>query len=522
LAGASLFGRLLGGLARIPLTRFLGGEGMGLFQMAYVIYVAAITFAISGLNVATSRLVAEWLARGSPREAARVFRSALVLGLVTGVGFWLVVDRGALYLATAVLRDGRAAAVLRSVAPAIVPISLIAVFKGYFQGFQDMVPSSSAQALEQVVRVGAMMWFVFVLRDQGLERAVSGAVQGTVIGAMTALAFLVALYARRQARLSGQARARPAGRLRLPPGPGETAGAVLAVAVPVTVGAAVLPVMDAVQTFLVPGRLQAAGVDPGVVTHLYGQLHGMAYPLVGLPAIVAAALAAALVPAIADAVERGARAEAEARISASLRLTVIFSLPATAGLVILARPINQMLFGIPEAGVPLIYVSGACLLISVQQTTTGVLQGLGFVRVPLYGLLAGLGANAVTTYFLAAMPALGINGAALGIVAGFLVASSVNLAAVFATTRMRFDVPGLVFRPAVATAAMSVATAVIYRWLMGACVGNVAATVLAVVFGASSYLISLVAVGGLSSRELRLIPVLGPKLAGLFRWGGPR
>lgn len=520
LAAASLFSRLLGGLARIPLTRFLGGEGMGLFTMAYVVYTMAITFAVSGLCVATSRLVAQWVARGDTREAGRVLGASCFLGLASGVVFWVGLDRGATFLATAFLQDARAASALRAIAPAIVPVSLMAAFKGYFQGLQDMVPSSSSQVLEQVIRVVAMVWLVFVLRGEGVERAVGGAALGNTVGAMVALAYLVALFGRGQAARTGPARPGPGpGGRRSPraatrarPGAAARGGAarqVLEIAVPVTVGALVLPLMDAMQTFLVPARLQAAGLDAREATYLYGQLHGMAYPLAGLPAVVASAMAAALIPAVADAVARREAAQVRSRTEAALRLTVMFSLPAAAGLWLLAEPICQMLFGIPEAGVPLAYVSAACLCIALQQASSGVLQGLGLVSVPVWGLSAGLAANTVATYFLTSVPGFGVRGAALGIVTGFLVAAVVNLVVVARETSLGLDLGGLLVRPGLATAAMGAAVAGVFVWVSGGGAGQTLATLLAIAAGVVVYALALVLVGGVRAEEAALIPGLG-------------
>jgi stage V sporulation protein B len=527
LAAASLFSRLLGGLARIPLTRLLGGEGMGLFQMSYVLYGLAITFSVSGLTVATSRLTAEALAHERPREAWGVLGRALLLGLLTGLAFWVILDQGAVFLAGKVLGDGRAAAALRAVAPAVVPVSLISALKGYFQGHQDMAPTSSSQVVEQVVRVAAMFLVVWAMRGGEVGAVVGGAAYGNLVGAGGALVFLVLMLDRRRGR---EARSRggrrldrvPPGRSRLvlPPRPLATTGRILGLALPVTMGAVVMPLMDAMQTFLIPGRLQAGGFDPRQATYLYGQLHGMAYPLAGLPAIAASAMAAALVPAIADALERGATKQVQSRVSTALRLTVLLSLPATIGLVVLAAPLNQMLFGIPEAGIPLLYVSAACLLIAVQQTTAGILQGLGLVSVPVYGLAAGLAANTAVTYYLTALPALGISGAALGIVAGFGVAAAVNLVVVVRRTGLRLDATGLLFRPAAATGVMALVAIPVHGWLTAAGLGCAVATCSTVAIAALAYVAALVAVGGIRAAEVEFLPAVGQRLAAfLTRWG---
>ncbi len=525
LAAASLISRLLGGLVRIPLTRLLGGENVGILAPAYVLFGLAITFAVSGLCVATSRIVAEFEVRDDRRGADRALGVALLLGLGTGLAFWLLLDRGSAYLATEILGHAQTALVpamrgaLRAVAPAVLPVSLMSAFKGYFQGRQDMAPTSQAQVVEQVVRVAAMIWLVYALLDSGPEKAVAGAAFGNVVGATAALALLAIIFFRTGRRTGRPPRAG----FRRPAAPaGRTMSRILGLALPVTLGAAFLPVMDAMQTFLIPTRLQAGGLDPGQAIYLYGQLHFMAYPLASLPAIAATAMAAALVPAITEAVERGQQALVRSRTAAALRITVLFGLPAAVGLAVLAQPICRMLYGIPEAGVPLAYVSAACLLISIQQTTSGVLQGLGFVSVPTWGLLAGLLANTAATYYLTAMPTVGINGAALGIVAAFGAAAAVNVAVLAVRTKMGFDLLGTIVRPGLATVAMAWACLAVFGRLAAAGAGNTAATVVAVTAGMAAYGVFLILVGGLRAGEAALIPFVGPRLVRLLerlpRW----
>jgi len=500
-----LLSRLLGGLARIPLTRLLGGEGMGIFQMAHVLFNLAVTFAVSGLCVAVSRQVAAAQAHGRTGEVGGILGRAVLLATVTGLGFWAVLDRGAAFLATGVLGEPRAVSALRSIALAVLPVSLAAALKGYFQGFLDMVPPSVAQVTEQVVRVAAMMWLVVVFREAGLERAVAGAVAGNTVGAVASLALLAWWYAARGLWRPGR-RVSPGFRLPAPPRPRRarprrTAGSggplapLARLSAALALGAFILGLMDAAQTLLVPWRLQSsAGLSAAKATYLYGQLHGMAYPLAGLPAIVASAIATALVPSVTEATERRQPGEVLARVELALRLTLLLSLPATVGLVVLARPLSAMLFGIPEAGVPLAYVSAACLLISVQQTTSGVLQGLGLVTVPVWGLGAGLVANAAVTYLLTGLPGLGVNGAALGIVAGFAVAAAVNLVAVRERARLRVGLPALAVRPGLVSLGMGVVVRAVYARLAAA--GATAATLVAVLAGVSAYALGLALTGG--------------------------
>ena len=65
LTGSGLVLRALGMGFRIVLAAYLGSEGMGLYQLILALYMVFVSFATAGVNVASARLAAQSLARGS-------------------------------------------------------------------------------------------------------------------------------------------------------------------------------------------------------------------------------------------------------------------------------------------------------------------------------------------------------------------------------------------------------------------------------------------------------------------------
>ncbi|MBI2874630.1 MAG: polysaccharide biosynthesis protein, partial [Firmicutes bacterium] len=278
------------GFYRIPLAAILGPVGMGLFQYAYPIFNALLAIsAAASIPTAISKMVSERLARRQFRSAQKIFQVALVMLFILGAMGTVIMIAGARFVAEVIIGDPRAYFPLVAIAPAILIVSVMASLRGYFQGMQTMVPSAASQVVEQAGRVLAALILAYLLLPRGLEFAAGGASFGVVIGSAFGLALLALLYWYRgqQLRFSGGGADEP-GR----EGAGRIALEITRLSVPITLAALVSPIIQLIDTVIVPRRLQIAGFTPEAATGLYGQLTGFAAPLMNLPQIFTVALAA--------------------------------------------------------------------------------------------------------------------------------------------------------------------------------------------------------------------------------------
>ena len=172
---AGLVVKIIGSVNRILLSRLLGGEGIGLYQMAYPVYLLLLAISSAGIPVAISIVVSRYLAKDDVGNVRRVFHVSLrlmsLLGLVLALALvlaagWLVDSGG--------IKDGRAYYSLVALAPAVFFGTVLASFRGLFQGHQLMTPPAVSQILEQFIRVVTMVVLAYVLLPYGLEYAAAG------------------------------------------------------------------------------------------------------------------------------------------------------------------------------------------------------------------------------------------------------------------------------------------------------------------------------------------------------------
>ncbi|HHW74380.1 MAG TPA: polysaccharide biosynthesis protein [Firmicutes bacterium] len=525
LAVAGVGVRFIGAVMKILLVGIIGDEGIGLYQMSYPIYSTLLAISTAGIPVAVSKLVAENVTASDYRGAMRVFRIALMILTLTGLVIALFLFFSAGSIVRVLDSDPRATLAIMAIAPAIFFVTVMSALRGFFQGQQYMFPTAASQVVEQVGRLVVSLALAVLLLPRGLEYAAAGAAFGTVAGGALGLLLLLPLYYLRRPDFMRKVRAQRKG---APQAAGRIIRHIFALAIPITFGSLIMPLLSLIDLAIVPGRLRAIGFMKEQATALFGQLTGLAGSVVYFPNVVTLALSMSLVPAISEALVLRDRALIRSRAAISIKLTALFSIPAAIGLYLLAEPVIVVLFG-PEnagAGYALAYMSWSVIPLGFYVATTGILQGLGRTVTPVVNMALGGAVKSVLAWFLTAVPALHVGGAALATVIGTAVAALLNLYAVGRHTGWRFRAGELLLLPGFCVALMGLAVRVGYRFLfplfesiLSVRMAYSAALFLVIALGAAVYGLALLLSGALTREELELIPRVGPQLVDLAkRW----
>ena len=503
---AGIIVKVIGSVNRIFLSRLLGGEGIGLYQMAYPIYLLALSISSAGIPVAISILVSEKAALQDYRGANRVFKISLFLLTITGAVFSVLLYFGAGWLIEhQFVRDPRAYYAIAALAPAIFFVTILSSYRGYFQGMQMMLPTGVSQIAEQFVRVITMVGFAYMLLPRGLEYAAAGASFGAGPGAVAGLLVLLFFYWKYRRDLREKMEHQP---LMQQESGSSIIVRIVKLALPVSLANIMLPVVSNIDLLIVPPRLEVAGYTVEQATELFGYLTGMAVPLVNMATILTASLAASIVPSVSEANTLGDRAAIYDRTSTALRIANLITIPAFVGMWLLATPISTMLYATPKAGVCIAISALGIFLLGIHQVTTGVLQGLGHTAIPVVNMVLSAGVKVGLSWTLTGMPALGIVGAAWATIADFGVAALLNMFFIYRFIGFALDV-GDTLKTAVAAAVMGVVCLGLYELLFSQGLGNTISTLTAIVAGGVVYAALLLLVGSIGERELLKLPVVG-------------
>ncbi|MDT0126254.1 oligosaccharide flippase family protein [Paenibacillus sp. RRE4] len=566
---AAIISKIIGAFQKIPLQN-LGGDGVfGIYNTVYPLYMLIITLAAAGLPLAVSKFVAEQNTLGRPDESRRIIRlSSMLLG---GLGMiTAVVMYGSAPWIAGLIGNQHVIPSIRAASLALLCVPLMTGLRGYFQGMQQMVPTAVSQVVEQTVRVTVMIVVLLWLirQDASLETVASGAMLGSVAGGCAGLIVMLGFVYRHrwkeqavceksldsevfyaeleqpreisQTRLSANAsRERSntgavehdvavvgrSGQARvIRRSNAEWIRTLLIYAIPVCLGSLAVPLMNLVDTFTVPRLLRGEGLDD-VQTMVSFGIYNRGLPLVQLVTMLATSLSVLFIPAMAEARLKGGPEAVRQQAGLALRWFWLIGLAASAGLAVLADPINRMLYGDAAGTEALRYMALTAAGSTVSIIAAALLQGLGAVRAPAFSMLAAAGVKVLLNVML--VPALGISGAALAGAAAYMLAAGLNVALLARLTAMR-PAPGAVLaKPALVIAAMSLA-ALGMAWATEAVLGGlgIAAThrpaamgvsLLGIAAGAAVFVLAAARTGLLTAAELAALPKLGPRLAKLLR-----
>ena len=499
--------KVIGSLNWIILSRVLGGEGIGLYQMGFPIYLMGITVSSAGVPVAISIITSEKLANKDYRGAKRVFNVSLRLLLISGLVFSSALLFGADFLINQhIIRDARAYYSIIALAPAVFFVTFLASFRGYLQGWQIMTPTATSEVVEQLVRVITMLVFADLFMPYGLAYAAGGASMGAGAGAFCALLVLMWFYRRLKRRLHEEIEAQDDSI------PQESAGHIikrlLKLALPVSLTSLMLPIGANLDLLIVPQRLEVAGFDVRHATELFGYLTGMAVPLVNLATIFTAAMTISLVPSISESRTLERFDAIRDKIRLAFRVAMIITFPCFMGLFFLAEKVAALIYNAPGAAGAIQTMSVGILFLGMHQISTGILQGLGKTAIPVINMILACLVKVVMSWWLTAIPLLGIKGASMATVADFAVAAIINMGFIYKYTGFTFSL-GSLLKPLLAAGVMG---AVIYAVLGITEQLGMWCVLFAMVAAVPSYALALLACGGLTKEDLENIPFVGRKI----------
>lgn len=494
---ANLIVKVIGAVFKIPLTYILGETGMGLFGTSYTIYTWLFVIATAGFPVAISKMIAESTAMGRAKETDKIFKiSLLVLGIIGVLGtgiLYLFADTFSFMTTNTFL----AAPGIRAIAPAVFFVSIMSVFRGYFQGRQNMIPTAASEVVESLGKLVIGFGAAYLLVGRGVEYGSSGAVFGVSMGAGVAMIMLIVVF------MVGRRK-----ETEVKSGEVSRAGAILkrliVIAFPITIGASVFTLTSVIDLAMIMRRLAVAGIGEKDAIALYGLYSGYAIPIFNMPSTLVSSISVSIVPAIAAAYVKRDIDETQKIINGGLKITTLFALPCAIGIALLSNPILTLLYNNGRAASMLSILGYAVVFVSLVLVTNAILQAIGKVWVPVINMAAGGVLKIVINYFLVGNPSININGAPIGTTCCYVLILLLNLIVIAKTMGIKYDISSLLVKPLLSVAVMAVAVLIGYN-IFGES-GRILAAAVPIMAGALSYFVMILITKPLADDEILMLP----------------
>ena len=430
---ANAISKILGAVFKIPLTYILNEDGMAVFNIAFEVYIMFLSFIISGLPFAISKMVAESNSRGEYSKTHRIVKISKILLVCIGI------------VGSVAMKEEKAIYAIQMIAPSIFFVALGTAYKSYYQGVSNMIPTALSQVTEAIVKLASGYYLAVLFLNYGVEKTAGGAIMGVTAGEIIATAILMIMYFYgRDKKYVKSEKSDTA----------EILKELMSIALPLLCASVVANAINVADTTLVRSRLLDGGFSSDEARFLYGAYTGYALTVFHLPVGILATLGVSILPVIAGAIAVNNTKKAQTATDIGIRLAVMLSMPCAVIMYLMSNEILTVLFHNSSSSAMLTAIAPCVIMMCVTQITSAILQSAGKIMLPFFTALCGSAVKLSVSWYLIAMPEINIYGSAISSNAAYILVMILNLIAIHKCLSLKLNITAIIIKPAIATALM--------------------------------------------------------------------
>jgi stage V sporulation protein B len=536
--------KIVGAVFKIPLTNILGGIGMGYYSTAYSLYTPVFAMTAAAVPTVIIKAVADNIALRRFANAQKVLRTAVVIFGATGLIGTAAILALARPFSDTVAQSPQSVWGIIAIAPSVFLCCISSVYKGYYEGCCNMMPSAVSQVAESVCRAVTGLSVSHLVIEYGMKCYAGGKrVFGVIAGSESEAVDIIMPYAAAGAVLAVTVselcalvcllvRKKVCKRI-IDTSAGDTSTDRVAViakrliksCIPVSAAAIVVNLSSFIDLITIPRCLNfALSSDPGYFTasfsdiikaqggavrlanFMYGSYTGLSWTMFMLIPSFTAMFGRSALPQIAGAWTLGNRKEFESKVTVVLRSNFVIGFPLYLGLSAMSRQILEFLFSgrqqeVTVSATSLFILGLGGVFLTLSSTFISIFQVIGRSDLPVKLMLPGCAVKLIFNVFTISVPAININGAAVSTV---IMYAAVALGGYFAlenVTGIDFHIIRRMAVPLSAGIVCAVVSRIVYGFV-GESVNAVTALFLPIASGGAVYIILLIIFNEINLKSL--------------------
>ena len=507
---AALISKIIGMLYKSPLTTLIGRESFACFQFAQNAYFILLMIASFSIPQAVSKIMSERIAFKRYRDAQRVFKGALLYAVIAGGIAALVCIFGASILVPDNMANARLA--LQMLAPTIFVSGILGVFRGYFQAYRNMLPTSISQILEQIaVATVALLASGFMVHhfanagEDTLQRwSAAGATMGTGAGVCTAFLFMLFVYRVNHKTIAKKIKN---DRVSVNESYRFIMKIILLIAAPIILSAFIYNVNGYINGVMYTSILGWKGVSNSLVKQNYAE-YGFFMTLINIPLTLASTAPTSMMPEVSAQYAIGDLEETKRKIDQATWIAMLISIPASVGLAVLAQPVTRLIFPSTEGVAGQLMVIGVITVIlnSTSNISNGVLQAIGKANIPMINAAISLGVDIVFLALVLVFTNMGIYAVVLAMVVYALVMCVLNDRALKKYLGYKNPWRSAYFVPILASIPMGIVAVAVYKLVYAVIGSNFISLIPSIVLAIVVYFVGYLVVAKPKKEDLAALP----------------
>ncbi|PWM43032.1 MAG: hypothetical protein DBX47_07475 [Clostridiales bacterium] len=402
-----------GFLFSLYLSRVLGTEGVGLYQLVLSVYVLSATFATSGISLSVTRLVSEALSFSTTKgEVRKIMRRCFAFSALVGLSAGVLLFSLSVPAASSFLKKAETVECFRILACGLMFMSLCSCFHGYFIGVRRASKSAAASIVEDFSKIAVVVLAFTIKKPENIVVGCEVICIALVLSEFFSCICSFVLYLVDKNRKGGKT-------------PQNTVSRLLKIAVPVATSSYLRSGLTTLENVLIPIGLVKAGFSESEALSLFGSMKGLVLPLLFFPAAFLWAFTKVLVPEVTKAFTQGNSDRINSIGARVIKTTLLCSLPIMIFFIAFSQPIGKYIFKSADAGNYLFLLAPLVPMMYLDGVVDAVLKGMNEqVAVMRYNII-----EAAVRVFLVwvVLPLTGFEGLVLTIYAGNVINAVLSL-----------------------------------------------------------------------------------------------
>lgn len=438
--------RIIGFTYDVLLSKLLGAEAMGLFQIGMSTLMTFLIITSSGIPTCITKLIAEQNSKRNKENVENIYRTALWLNLSLSIGLGIIFLLSSKFIAIKILKNENMLLGVYLLFPALIILSLSIVLKSYFYGMKNVTTPGIAQIIEHSTRFIVVIGLLYYIGHINPVYGAMIAILGISIGEFCDLTW--SIYAKNRLYKNKYNL--------LPRNQNKNSFliTILSMSLPLTLSGFFGVILRFSNTILIPSRLMAAGYTSSESVATFGRIMGMTMPLLHLPFIVTSALVINLIPSLSEQVVLKRYQDIKRDIQLSIKVTLLISIPLMCIYVILSKPLAIFLYNDPMVANFINIMGYSTVLLALQHTFSGILYGLNKQIIATINRLIGTVIQVILIYSLVGNPRFGIYGFFISFFSSTLITTLLDIWTLKRIIKFNFNYLDLLGKPLLASAFM--------------------------------------------------------------------
>ena len=355
-----IFGKLVGFILRLIVTRYLKTEGMGLYSMLNPTSSLLSVIAVFSYSNAISKIISEETSR-----AKNLFLSIIPISILLNIIVIIIVILFAPFLSNVLLKEPRLLYPIISLSLVMPFMSFSSIIKGYFWGKQNMMPYMLSNFIEQVVRLIIIILFIDYFLSISLIHGICFIILVNIIGEISSNIIMILFMPKIKIKLSDF-------KINF-----DEVKKIMKFCIPVTLSKIVASISYFLEPILITNMLLYVGYTNNYIVYEYGIVNAYALSTLLIPEFFTQNMSTSLVPELSKNYKNKNIDLCKKRIKQIVALSILIGGISTIIITIFPNFFLNILYKTNEGVDYIRLLSPFTLLFYIENPLVNSLQALG-------------------------------------------------------------------------------------------------------------------------------------------------